>query len=65
MFLVRAAWCLRRFGRDFAAGGLPLSTQAADMLRLGWRDGIDPILYPSLELYREDRKAWADQAGSR
>lgn len=65
MFLIRAAWCLWRFGRAIAASGRPLAAQAIDMLRLGWRDGVDPILYPTLELYRPERRAWADLALSR
>lgn len=65
MFLVRAAWCLWKFGRGIAASGRPLTAQAADMLRLGWRDGIDPILYPTLELYRPERRQWDSQALSR
>ncbi|MEZ5830820.1 MAG: sugar-transfer associated ATP-grasp domain-containing protein [Dongiaceae bacterium] len=65
MFLIRTAWCLRRFGRAIAAAGRPLPLQAIDMLRLGWRDGIDPILYPTLELYRPERRGWADYALSR
>ena len=65
MFLIRAGWCLWKFGRAIAAGGRPLRLQAMDMLRLGWRDGIDPILYPTLELYRPERRRWADHALSR
>jgi hypothetical protein len=65
MFLVRAAWCLAKFGRAIAVAGRPLPAQAADMLRLGWREGIDPILYPTLELYRPERRDWADHALSR
>jgi hypothetical protein len=65
MFLVRAAWCLAKFGRAIAASGRPLPAQAADLLRLGWRQGIDPILYPILELYRPERADWADHALSR
>jgi len=65
MFLIRAGWCLWKFGRAIAAAGRPLALQAADMLRLGWRHGIDPILYPTLELYRPERRHWADQAVSR
>jgi len=65
MFLVRAGWCLWKFGRAIAAAGRPLPLQAIDMLRLGWREGIDPILYPTLELYRPERRQWADHALSR
>jgi hypothetical protein len=65
MFAVRAVWCLWKFGRGIAAAGRPLPLQALDMLRLGWRDGIDPILYPQLELYRPERREWADHALSR
>jgi len=65
MFLVRAGWCLWKFGRAIAAAGRPLRRQAIDMLRLGWGDGIDPILYPMLELYRPERRQWADLAVSR
>lgn len=65
MFLIRTAWCLRRFGAGIAAAGRPLSLQALDMLRLGWGDGVDPILYPTLELYRLERRNWTDHALSR
>jgi hypothetical protein len=65
MFVIRTGWCLWKFGRETAATGRPLSRQAADMLRLGWCDGIDPILYPTLELYRPERRRWADHALSR
>src|SRR4029453_9925663 len=65
MFLVRAGWCLWKFGPAIAAAGRPLPLQAIDMLRLGWREGIDPILYPTLELYRPERRQWADPALSR
>jgi hypothetical protein len=65
MFLVRIAWCLGKFGRGIASSGRPLPAQAADMLCLGWRKGIDPILYPTLELYRPERADWADHALSR
>ncbi len=65
MFLVRTLWCLWRFGRAIAAAGRPLALQAIDMLRLGWGEGIDPILYPTLELYRPERRHWADHALSR
>ncbi|HEV8391323.1 MAG TPA: sugar-transfer associated ATP-grasp domain-containing protein, partial [Dongiaceae bacterium] len=65
MFLIRAGWCLWKFGPAIAAAGRPLPRQAIDMLRLGWRAGIDPILYPTLELYRPERRHWADHALSR
>jgi hypothetical protein len=65
MFLVRAGWCLAAFGPAIAAAGRPMRLQALDMLRLGWREGIDPILYPMLELYRPERRNWADHALSR
>jgi len=65
MFLIRTLWCLWRFGRAIAAAGRPLALQAIDMLRLGWGEGIDPILYPTLELYRPERRNWADHALSR
>ncbi len=65
MFVIRTAWCLKKFGRGIAVAGRPLSLQAADMLRLGWREGVDPILYPTLELYRPERRHWADHALSR
>lgn len=62
LFLVRTAWCLLKFGRGIAAAGRPLHLQALDMIRLGWAKGIDPILYPTLELYRPGRRAWTDHA---
>jgi hypothetical protein len=65
MFAIRTGWCLGKFGRGIAAAGRPLPLQAQDMLRLGWGDGIDPILYPTLELYRPERRQWADHALSR
>lgn len=65
MFLVRTLWCLAKFGRAIAAAGRSRWQQAADMLRLGWREGIDPILYPTLELYRPERREWIDHAVSR
>src|SRR5262245_6227911 len=65
LFAVRTGWCLWKFGRGISAAGRPLPLQALDMLRLGWREGIDPILYPMLELYRPERRHWADQALSR
>jgi hypothetical protein len=65
MFLIRTAWCLWKFGRAIAATGRPLALQAMDMLRLGWREGIDPILYPTLELYRPERRHWDEHALSR
>ena len=65
MFLIRTLWCLWRFGRAIAEAGRPLALQAIDMLRLGWGEGIDPILYPTLELYRPERRHWADHALSR
>ncbi|HET6159068.1 MAG TPA: sugar-transfer associated ATP-grasp domain-containing protein [Dongiaceae bacterium] len=65
MFLIRTAWCLRKFGGAIADSGRPRSLQARDMLRLGWREGIDPILYPTLELYRPERRDWGDYALSR
>ena len=65
MFLVRTLWCLWRFGRAIAAAGRPLPLQAIDMLRLGWGEGIDPIVYQTLELYRPERRHWADHALSR
>ncbi|HEY3147914.1 MAG TPA: sugar-transfer associated ATP-grasp domain-containing protein [Dongiaceae bacterium] len=65
MFAIRTGWCLWKFGRGIAAAGRPLSLQARDMLRLGWGDGIDPIVYPQLELYRPERRQWADHALSR
>ena len=65
MFLIRAGWCLWKFGGGIAAAGRPRSLQALDMLRLGWGEGVDPILYPTLELYRPERQNWADYALSR
>jgi len=65
LFFVRTLWCLWKFGPAIAAGGRPLPRQARDMLRLGWRERIDPILYPTLELYRPERRHWTDQALSR
>ncbi|MGH6891898.1 MAG: sugar-transfer associated ATP-grasp domain-containing protein, partial [Dongiaceae bacterium] len=65
MFLIRTLWCLHKFGRGIAAAGRALHLQAVDMLRLGWSEGIDPILYPTLELYRPERRRWADHALSR
>ena len=62
LFFMRTLWCLWKFGRAIAAGGRRLPRQARDMLRLGWRKGIDPILYTTLELYRPERRHWADQA---
>ena len=58
MFLVRTGWCLWKFGHHIAATGRPLLLQAQDMLRLGWGEGVDPILYPTLELYRPVAAMW-------
>jgi hypothetical protein len=65
MFAIRTGWCLWKFGRGIAAAGRPLPLQALDMLRLGWGDGIDPIVYPQLELYRPERRHWVDHILSR
>lgn len=65
MFLIRTAWCLAKFGPEVAAGGRPRLAQLRDMLRLAWVDGIDPIVYPTLELYRPERRHWADHLLSR
>lgn len=65
MFLIRACWCLIKFGPEIAKDGRPLTGQAQDMLQLAWRDRIDPICYPMLELYRPERRDWIDHVLSR
>lgn len=65
MLPIRMAWCLGKFGSEIARAGRPLLAQAQDMMRLAWREGIDPILYPMLELYRPERRGWSDDALSR
>lgn len=65
MLPIRVAWCLGKFGREIARSGRPLLAQVRDMVRLAWRDGIDPILYPMLELYWPERRGWSDDALSR
>lgn len=65
MLLIRVAWCLTKFGAEIARFGRPLLAQAQDMMHLAWGGGIDPILYPMLELYRPERSGWSDHALSR